>query len=110
MAFQIDATDMPYDPQDVVWEPVEWIARKHGGGPLVNAKRAVKLSFEGMTYTDFATLAAKCNTVAHSLKVPHPDTGAYTTFATAYLHMTRFAYRDVNAYDVEITADFITVT
>ena len=38
MAFQIDATDMPYDPQDVVWEPVEWIARKHGGGPLVNAK------------------------------------------------------------------------
>lgn len=109
VSFQIDGTTMPYDPQEVQWEPQEWIARKHGGGPLVSAKRAVKLSFEGLSYADFSTLAALCNTAAHSLKVPHPDTAVYATFATAYLHLMRVAFRDVNAYDVELTADFITV-
>ncbi len=110
MAFEIDATPMSYDPQEVVWDQIEWLARKHGGGPLVNAKRSVRLSFDGLSYADFATLAAYCNTAAHSVKVPHPVTGAYTTFATAYLHLTRFVYRDINAYDLEIVADFITVT
>jgi len=110
MAFEIDATPMPYDPQEVTWDTEEWLARKHGGGPLINTKRAVKLSFEGMGYTDLSTLAALCNSASHSLKVPHPKTGVYTTFATAYLHLTRVTFRDVNAYDIEILADFITVT
>jgi hypothetical protein len=109
VSFQIGGSDMPYDPHEVVWEPVDWIGRKHGGGPLVNAKRSVRLSFDGLSYADFTTLAALCNTASHSIKVPHPDTGTYTTFATAYLHLTRWALRDINVYDVEIVADFITV-
>lgn len=109
VSFQIDGSTMPYDPQSVDWDPVDVVGRKHGGGPLVNVKRSVKLGFDGLTYTDFGTLAAKCDTAAHSIKVPHPDTGTYTTFATAYLHLIRFPMLDINVYNIEIVADFITV-
>ena len=108
MAFEIDATPMPYDPQAVDWDQPEWIARAHGGNPLVNAKRSVRLAFDALTYADFTTLAAKCNTAAHSIKVPAPGTGTYTTYATAYLHLVRFSFKDINAYDVDIVADYIT--
>lgn len=109
MAFEIDATAMPYDPQAVDWEPVDVVGRKHGGGLLVNVKRSVRLSFDALSYTDYTTLAAKCNTAAHSIKIPHPNTGTYTTFATAYLRLARWSFKDINAYDVDIVADFITL-
>lgn len=109
VSFQIDGVTMPLDPEDVQWEPKEWIARKHGGGPLINAKRSVRLRWASMSTANYATLIAYCNSAAHSIKIPHPDTEVYTTFSTAYLNLVSGSFMDVHVERVEIAADFITV-
>ncbi len=111
VSFQIDGADMPLDPEEVKWDEIEWVARKHGGGPLVNTKRTARLHWDMMTIAHFTTLDAKCDSAAHSIKIPHPNTGTYTTFATTYLKMTGPPNRtDIVVNGVEMVADFITVS
>lgn len=108
--FKIDGTTMPLDPEQVTWEPKEWIARKHSGGPIVNAKRTVHLTWEAMSTADYATLAALCDSAAHTITIPHPDTEVYTLFPVAYLQMASANFQDVHVSRVEIEASYITVT
>lgn len=110
VSFQIDGATMPLDPEQVAWEPKDWIARTHGGAPLTNTKRRVRLRWEAMAQADFATLVGYCTSAAHSVKIPHPDTAVYTTFDVAYLQMANWSFKDVHVENVEIEASFITVT
>ncbi len=110
VSFQIDGSNMPYDPWSVQWKPADVLGRKHSGGFLNNAKRTCTLSLPDMGYSNFGTLAAKCNTASHTIKIPHPDTGTYTTFATAYLRLTRPPrFEDISVYDIEIEVSFVTL-
>ncbi len=109
-SFQIDGSDMPYDPWSVRPRPVEPLGRKHSGAFLVNAKRTFVLSMPDMTTANFATLEAKCDGAIHSVKIPHPNTGTYTTFATAAVRLSREPrFEDINVYDIEIEVSFVTL-
>jgi hypothetical protein len=108
VSFQIGGSTMPLDPEVVRWSQPEWLGRAHGGIPLVNAKRSVSLRWDVMSAADYDTLETQCNAAAHSIKVPHPNSGTYTTFTTSYLRIDG-ERRDINVYSVELTADFITV-
>src|SRR5512147_2509631 len=103
VSFQIDGSDMPYDPWDVSWRPAEPLGRKHSGAFLNSAKRTCTLSLPDMTTANFATLEAKCDGAIRSVKIPHPNSGTYTTFATAVLRLARAPkFQDLNVYDIEI--------
>src|SRR5512139_2309280 len=103
VSFQIDGSDMPYDPWSVRWRPVDPLGRKHSGAYLVNAKRTCNLSMPDMSTANFATLESKCDGAIHSVKIPHTNTGTYTTFSTAVLRLAREPrFEDVNVYDIEI--------
>ncbi len=110
ISFQIDGSDMPRDPESVKWMPPVRLARKHGGGPLNSAKRSVTLGWDMLPLSEYATLEAKCDTSSHSIKVPHPNTGTYTTYTTTYLAINGTPDRQsIVVLNVEILADFITI-
>jgi hypothetical protein len=110
VSFQIDGSTMPLDPEVVRWSDPDWVGRKHNGGPIINTKRSVRLSWEVMTLADYGTLEAACTSAVHTLKVPHPTSGTYTTFSGAYLRVSGSDRKDINVYGVELIADYVTVT
>ena len=109
VSFQVDGSDMPLDPEWVEPQPIDIVGRKHSLAPIVNAIRTFRLSWDAMSLTDFATLSAKCTTASHTAKIPHPDSGTYTTFATAYLRLARFHFEDINAYNIEVEISGVTL-
>ncbi len=109
VSFQVDGSDMPLDPETVEPQSVDVVGRKHNFAPIVSAIRTFRLGWEAMSPANFATLSAKCNTASHTAKIPHPDSGTYTTFSTAYLHLARYRFEDINAYGVEIEITGVTL-
>lgn len=63
-----------------------------------------------MATADYATLVALCDSAAHTITIPHPDTEVYTLFSVAYLQMASAQFKDVHVERVEIEASYITVT
>ena len=109
VSFQIDAVVQPRDPVSVVWEPKEIVGRAHSGAPIFNIKRRAALQFDDLPFADFNTIAAYDNGATHTVRIPHPTTGAYTSYAGAYIRATRWRLEDINSYDVEFTVEWIEI-
>jgi hypothetical protein len=107
VSFQIDSVTMPKDPEEVEWESREILDLAHSGAPLRNARRIVRLAFGEMTPTDFNTLMAYDDGAAHTLRIPHPTTVAYTDYAGAYFRLTGASFQDVHVEAVEFEASWI---
>ena len=107
--FLIDAVTMPYDPNHVEWEPKELLDTTHAGGPIYNIKRTCRLKFDVMAVADFNTIAAYDDGATHTVKIPRPTDGTYTSYAGVYIRPITFPFEDINVHAPEFIVWWITL-
>lgn len=109
VSFKLDGVTMPFDPEEVVWEPKEVLARNHAGAPLENIKRTATLRLPDMTVANFTTIEAHDDGATHSAKIPRITDAAYTTYSNIYVRLASFTQKDINYYDVELEISWIEI-
>ena len=83
-------------PQDNNWEPPSYMGDDGLGAPVYGPFWACKLAFSYLTLTQFNRWFAAVDGAMHTVRLPHPVTGAMTDF-TCYVHYVVSRMRtDVN--------------
>ncbi len=109
VSFQLDAVTMPFDPEEVIWQPKEVLDLNHDGAPIFNIKRTARLRLPDMTVANFTTIEAHDDGATHSAKIPRITDAAYTTYSGIYVRLTSFTQKDINYYDVELEISWIEI-
>lgn len=100
--YKIAGADVDQEPNEAVYEPIRVVGIDHTGAPHFGPYRVLMLTFDVMTEANFAEWQALEDGLPHAMTLPHPDTGAFTAFASLYLTVSRARRADINVYDVEL--------